>query len=156
MKSTKIIIVVVFFIICQGNLFGKTISVNDTIIVFVDRYLKDTEFTKKISEYNSLENKAEFEVRVFRNKYMHPSFYLYIAHIPIIGHKKKSFTLNEIKKCEILWDKKLEYQDWFEISNQDQKIYFMIFEDQILNMNRFILNYEFNAFQVKITTGAVE
>jgi hypothetical protein len=96
MRFTKFIIIV-FIVICQSNLFGKTASGNDTIIVIVDRYLDDTEFIKKISEYNSLENKPELEVRVFRNKYIHPSFYLYIAHIPITGHKKKSFTLNETK-----------------------------------------------------------
>ncbi|RZS95072.1 hypothetical protein [Cecembia calidifontis] len=132
-------------------------SEKDTVIIVVERFKDNTEFSIKQSEYATPKDTKKEEIRVYRDKFSHPSYFLYLAHLPIKDHIIRHFKLLELDKFKVIWDKNLSYQDWANLSSEgDKNIYLMVFEDELMHRDRFCYGFQVKAYQVAIHTGAQE
>lgn len=132
-------------------------SERDTVIIVVERFKDNTEFSIKQSEYASPKDTKKEEIRVYRDKFSHPSYFLYIAHLPIKDHIIMIFNLFELDKYQVIWDKNLSYLNWANLSSAgDKNIYLMVFEDELMHGDRFSYGFQVKAYQVIIHTGAQE
>jgi hypothetical protein len=140
------------------NAKGNSIySERDTVIIVVQRFKENTEFSTKQSEYFSPQYTKKEEIRVYRDKFSHPSYFLYIAHLQIKKHIIMHFNLFELNKYKVIWDKNLTYLDWANLSSEgDKYVYLMVFEDELMHRDRFSYGFQVKAYQVVIHTGAQE
>lgn len=153
---TAVLALILLF--CFEKTKGDSIySERDTVIIVVERFKDNTEFSIKQSEYASPKDTKKEEIRVYQDKFSHPSYFLYLAHLPIKDHIILLFNLNELDKYKIIWDKNLNYQDWANLSSDgDKYVYLMVFEDELMHRDLFTFGFQVKAYQAVIHTGAQE
>lgn len=68
------------------------------------------------------------------------------------SHGEIEISSNDLIKSKILFAEKLTFMEWSELEQigLNQKIY-MIFQEEYLSKDRFVLNHKFKAFEVRVT-----
>ncbi|MCH7415879.1 hypothetical protein MM213_20430 [Belliella sp. R4-6] len=74
------------------------------------------------------------------------------ANHPEYKHEEIDITNKELMESTILFAEKLTFMEWSELEQigLKQKIY-MIFEEDYLSKNRFVLDHKFKALEVRVT-----
>ncbi|MGY6522500.1 MAG: hypothetical protein ACXIUD_12260 [Mongoliitalea sp.] len=155
----KILSIILTMMIIWGfnSSFRNSSAVNsDMYIIMVDRYGANTKFFQEEGKYNVPENARAGEIRIYRDNFNHPSFFLYLAHLPFQGHQTRHYSMKELSEMKLICDKDLSYQDWANFAVQEKTSFFMIFQDEYLHADRFTLGFTINAYQINIHTGAEE
>ncbi|GHB45082.1 hypothetical protein [Mongoliitalea lutea] len=129
---------------------------SDMYIILMDRYGANTKFFQEEGKYNVPENARAEEIRIYRDNFNHPSFFLYLAHLPFQGHQTRHYSRKELSEMKLIYDKDLSYEDWANFAIKDKASFFMIFQDEYLHADRFILGFTIIAYQINIHTGAEE
>lgn len=126
-------------------------------------------FDKEVQEvFILVERNADVRSRIYYlEKDMHHSVRInfdtpnYSAHMMHISSKANHFNYsheeieisqNEMINSKVLFAEKLTFMEWSELEQigLNQKIY-MIFQEDYLSMDRFVLNHKFKALEVRVT-----
>jgi hypothetical protein len=134
---------------------GKNSS--DTLIVVVNRYQDKTNYT--VRESKDLKSKPFTEIRIHRTGFSDPNFDISLFHVTAnpICHSQMDFTNSDISRFLIYWDREMDFSKWSKLGSfSSSRTVFMVFEDEVLNKDRFVFGHKFKAFQIEIRTGAIE
>jgi|GEM_PF-3375739 len=149
----------VFTLLIQFSAYSMSLSksVNDTIVIVVNRKALNTEISFRERTFGVENALPKTEMRVYRDKFSNPNYYLALVNTPFYNHITLSFSLIELDKYKVIWDKNLNYQDWANLSSEgDKYVYLMVFEDELMHRDRFSYGFQVKAYQVVIHTGAQE
>lgn len=155
----KYSLLAVFTLFIQISAYSMSLStsLNDTVVIVVNRKDLNTEITFRERTYGVENVLPKTEMRVYRDKFSNPNYYLALVHTPFYNHITLSFSLIELDKYKVIWDKNLNYQDWANLSSEgDKYVYLMVFEDELMHRDRFTFGFQVKAYQVVIHTGAQE
>ncbi|MDX5476920.1 hypothetical protein [Fontibacter flavus] len=90
-----------------------------------------------------------------------PNYTVTVTHMPpwvdypSEGNREEiKVSQNDLIKARVLFAEKLTFKEWSELEQigLKQKIY-MIFQEDYLSKDRFVLNHRFKAFEVRITAN---
>lgn len=70
-----------------------------------------------------------------------------------LDQEKKKIRRKELDDMEVWFDSEMGYLDWFHLNFEN---YFIIYQDEYLVKGSLDPDFEFTAYEVKITTGGVE
>ena len=121
----------------------------------------ETDMKELVIIFNRLEPNTVFHDRssdgVESFQYMREGFYDPNLHIRVsfdIGFEKKLITRKNLEEKTVWFDQEMSYTDWFHLSSL--RTYYMIFEDESLVRGSLDPDYEFEVYEVGISTGGIE
>lgn len=135
----KYSLLAVFTLFIQISAYSMSLStsLNDTVVIVVNRKDLNTEITFRERTYGVENVLPKTEMRVYRDKFSNPNYYLALVHTPFYNHITLSFSLIELDKYKVIWDKNLNYQDWANLSSEgDKYVYLMVFEDELMHREK--------------------
>ncbi|MCR9083975.1 MAG: hypothetical protein NXH89_16220 [Cyclobacteriaceae bacterium] len=125
----------------------NSIQKGELVIVF-NRYSINTEIIERSTESNE---SFQFWREGFDPPYEDPNLYISIGHG--LDQGKKKIQRKELDELDVWFDSQMDYLDWFNLNFEK---YYIIYEDEYLMKESLDPNYEFTAYEVKISTGGVE
>ncbi|MBY5951569.1 hypothetical protein KUV23_11325 [Algoriphagus marincola] len=125
----------------------NSIQKGELVIVF-NRYSINTEIIERSTEPNE---SFQFWREGFDPPYEDPNLYISIGHG--LDQGKKKIQRKELDELDVWFDSQMDYLDWFNLNFEK---YYIIYEDEYLMKESLDPNYEFTAYEVKISTGGVE
>ncbi|PSL02948.1 hypothetical protein [Cecembia rubra] len=155
----KYYLLALFSLFIQFSAYSLSLSTSlkDTIVIVVNRKDLNTETSFRKRTFGVENALPKTEMRIYRDKFSNPNYYLALVHTPFYNHITIYFSLLELGKYKVIWDKNLSYQDWANLSSEgDKNIYLMVFEDELMHRDRFCHGFQVKAYQVAIHTGAQE
>ncbi|MHA7129559.1 hypothetical protein [Algoriphagus namhaensis] len=146
---------VVFLLCCccaekeqsKNGLDSRKIQEEVLVLIF-NRHNSITNFTLR-----SVEPKESFFYKRegFDPPFEDPNLYISVFHG--LDQGKKKILRKDLDQMNVWFDSEMGYLDWFTL-NFDK--YYIIYQDEYLVKGSLSPEYEFTAYEVKITTGGIE
>ncbi len=137
-------------------------SINPIIVKSQDAlnhlYIIIPKINEKGSKISFMEHKKGISIGAYIT-FDKPNFSVRISHMPswvdypLEGNRDEiEVTYSDLLQANLLFADKLSFDEWdqIELSNKHRKIY-MVFHEDFMSKNRFILNHKFKAFEVNVT-----
>lgn len=151
----KTLLIILFFIgLNQISLIEHSYNVNHVFIV-INKKSNDTT--------NIYYHEVEDVTYSFSIRFEAPNYRASLIHIPkranyeLYSHEEIEVTQSQLLQSKVLYAEKLTYTDWSELQKcqEEDKVY-IIFQEDYLSKDRFVLNHKFKALEAYVSTSGPE
>lgn len=133
------------------GLFIKSEIIENQTNALVIIFNKESNNTEFINRSTSTKESFQFWREGFKYPFDDPNLHISVFHG--LEKDKIKITRKELEEMNVWFDSEMDYMDWF---NLDYDQYYIIFQDEYLVRGSLDPNYEFTAYEVKISTGGIE